>query len=84
MLEVACDENDYGEGKHVALTHGFFLVRYDVRLTQQPRLLDTADFSETHSSLVDASRYPDLMSNKFLIDQFYQIWLPKQTNNGLL
>ena len=61
----------------------FLLVRYDVRLTQQPRVLDTADISETHSSLVEASRYLDFKSNEFLNDQFYQIWLPKRTKNGL-
>ena len=92
MLEVACEENDYGQGKTrcvmtlrswVCFDAWFLLVRYEVRLTQQPRLLDTADISETHSSLVEASRYPDFMSNKFLNNQFYQIWLPKRTKHGL-
>ena len=73
MFEVACDEYDYGVAKSrcvmtlrswVCFDAWLLLVRYDVRLTQQQRLLDTADISETHSSLVEASRYQDFMSNK--------------------
>ena len=72
MSEVACDKYDYAVAKvHCVITlrssvwfeTWFSLVRYGVRLTQPARLVDAAVFSETHSSLVEASRCAKFMSN---------------------
>ena len=37
-----------------------------MRLTQPARLLYAAEFSETRSSPVEASRYPEIMRNKIV------------------
>ena len=72
VFEVACQKYDDGVAKsHCVMTlcswvcfdTWFLLMRYGVKLTQPAPLLDAAEFSETRSSLVEAPRYPKIMSN---------------------
>ena len=50
-----------------AFWQAFFKVRYVMRRTQPARLLDAAEFSDTRSSPVEASRHPKFISNKSFI-----------------
>ena len=58
----------------------FSLLRYDKTLTQQARLLDVADFFETRSPPVEASKYPKFISNK--LTTFVEFGLQNGLNIG--
>ena len=70
VFEVACEKYDYGVAKSccvmalcswVCFDTWFLFMRYGVKLTKRAPLLDAAEFFETRSSLVEASRYPKFM-----------------------
>ena len=55
----------------------FFRFRCGVRQTQPTRLLDAAEFPDTRSSPVEASKHPKLISNKSFNEPVFLNLAPK-------